>query len=72
MPKETKENENLEAKWSNDKYKISICGLVTREASEFLEIQAFNDFGNMKKSAIGLELTKLILKAKECMEKKDD
>ena len=72
MTKETKENENLEAKWSSDKYKILIRGLVTREASEFLEIQAFNDFGNMKKSAIGLELTKLILKAKECMEKKDD
>ena len=69
MPKEINENENLEAKWNDDKYKIVVSGLVTREASEFLEIQAFNNFGNMKKSAIGLELTKLILKAKECMEK---
>jgi len=33
--------------------------------------RAFDDFGMMKKGAIGLELTKLLRVAKECIEKQE-
>lgn len=58
----------FEAEW-NKAEKILIRGKVTKEASDFLEEQAFKDFGMMKKGAIGLELTKLLLIAKETLEK---
>lgn len=70
----TKQNSNIitefENNWNNAE-KVLIRGKVTKEASDFLEEQAFKDFGMMKKGAIGMELTKLLLYAKECLEKEE-
>lgn len=59
----------LEAKWTAEKDKVLVRATVTKEAAEFLEKMAFDDFGMMKKGALGMELTKLLLIAKECLEK---
>ena len=69
MPKKTIEITELENKWNEDSNKVLVRGKVTKEASDFLEQEAFKDFGMMKKGAIGLELTKLILIAKETIER---
>ena len=62
----------VEFQWNNDKSKVLIQATVTQEASKFLEEEAFKDFGMLKKGAIGLELTKLLLIAKDCIEKNID
>jgi hypothetical protein len=46
-----------------------VCGSVPPDVAEFLEKQAFEDFGMMKKGVIGMELTKLLRIAKENIEK---
>ena len=61
----------VEFQWNNDKKRVLIRATVTQEASKFLEEQAFKDFGMLKKGAIGLELTKLILVAKDCIDKNE-
>jgi len=48
-----------------------VRGMITKEAADFLENEAFKDFGMMKKGAIGMELTKLILIARDCIEKQE-
>ena len=68
MPEQTPELKKFETEW-NDAEKILLRGKVTKEAFDFLEETAFHDFGMMKKGAVGMELTKLILIAKECLEK---
>ncbi len=70
MPKRTPELKRLEKEWL-EADKILIRGTVTPDVAEFLEKRAFDDFGMMKKGAIGLELTKLLRVAKECIEKKE-
>lgn len=40
------------------------------EAAEFLNKQAFEDFG-MHQSAVSMEISKLVLIAKKCLEKKE-
>lgn len=71
MPKETPELRKLEATWNAEENKILVRATVMKEASDFLESMAFKDFGMMKKGALGMELTKLILIAKDCLEKQD-
>jgi len=66
MSNKTPELISLEAEW-NDSETILIRAKVTPEAAAFLEEMAFKDFGMMKKGALGLELTKLILVAKRCL-----
>lgn len=68
MPKQTPELEKLEKEW-NEAEKVLIRGTVTEDAAEFLEEMAFKDFGMMKKGAIGMELTKLLRIARDCLEK---
>lgn len=46
-------------------------GSVPPDVAEFLENKAFEDFGMMKKGAIGMELTKLLRVARECVEKRE-
>lgn len=60
----------FEVAWNADPNKVLIRGMITQEAADFLESEAFKDFGMMKKGAIGMELTKLLLIAKECIENK--
>ena len=70
MSRESEEIKQLEKKWSESE-RIMVRGMITKEAAEFLENEAFKDFGMMKKGAIGMELTKLILIAKDCLEQKE-
>ncbi len=70
MPKETTELIKLEREWTKAD-KILLRGTVTPDVAEFLEKMAFEDFGMMKKGAIGMELTKLLRIAKECVEKQE-
>jgi len=70
MPKGTPELKKLEKEWL-EADKVLIRGTVTPDVAEFLEKRAFDDFGMMKKGAIGLELTKLLRVAKECIEKQE-
>jgi len=70
MPKGTPELKRLEKEWL-EADKVLIRGTVTPDVAEFLEKRAFDDFGMMKKGAIGLELTKLLRVAKECIEKQE-
>lgn len=71
MPKQDPILEKLEADWNADSEKVLIRATVTKEASDFLEEMAFKDFGMMKKGAVGLELTKLLLIAKDCLDKQN-
>lgn len=68
MPRETPELRKFESEWLKAK-KILVRGSVPPDVAEFLEKKAFEDFGMMKKGAIGMELTKLLRIAKECVEK---
>ncbi|MCZ3365444.1 MULTISPECIES: hypothetical protein [Methanobacterium] len=70
MSRESEEIKQLEKKWSEAE-RIMVRGMVTKEAAEFLENEAFKDFGMMKKGAIGMELTKLILIARDCIKKQE-
>lgn len=70
MPKETSELRKLEKEWM-EANKVLIRGTVTPDVAKFLEKMAFEDFGMMKKGAIGMELTKLLRIAKECVEKQE-
>lgn len=70
MSRESEEIKQLEKKWSEAE-RIMVRGMVTEEAAEFLENEAFKDFGMMKKGAIGMELTKLILIARDCIKKQE-
>jgi hypothetical protein len=70
MPKESPELKRLEKEWLETD-KILIRGTVTPDVAEFLEKRAFEDFGMMKKGAIGMELTKLLRVAKEYLEKQE-
>lgn len=69
MPEQTPEINELENLWNNDPEKVLIRGKVTKEASDFLQEEAFKDFGMLKKGAVGMELTKLILIAKDTLER---
>lgn len=68
MSRESEETKQFEKDWSKAE-RVMVRGMITKEAAEFLENEAFKDFGMMKKGAIGMELTKLILSAKDCLEK---
>ncbi|OEC86267.1 MULTISPECIES: hypothetical protein [Methanobacterium] len=70
MSRESEEIKQLEKNWSESE-RIMVRGMVTKEAAEFLENEAFKDFGMMKKGAIGMELTKLILIARDCIKKQE-
>lgn len=70
MPKGTPELKRLEKEWL-EADKVLIRGTVTPDVAEFLEKRAFEDFGMMKKGAIGLELTKLLRVAKNSLEKEE-
>lgn len=70
MPKGTPELRELEREWLKAN-KVLIRGTVTPDVAEFLEKKAFDDFGMMKKGAIGMELTKLLRVAKECIENQE-
>ncbi len=70
MPRETPELMKLEREWL-EANKVLIRGTVTPDVAEFLEKMAFEDFGMMKKGAIGMELTKLLRIAKERIEKRE-
>ncbi|NYB26071.1 MAG: hypothetical protein HVN34_01865 [Methanobacteriaceae archaeon] len=70
MPKGTPELKKLEKEWL-EADKVLIRGTVTPDVAEFLEKRAFEDFGMMKKGAIGLELTKLLRVAKNSLEKEE-
>jgi hypothetical protein len=61
----------LESRWNAEKDKVLVRATVTKDAADFLENMAFNDFGMMKKGALGMELTKLLLIAKDCLEKQN-
>lgn len=69
MAEQTLELQKFEKKWK-DSEKILIRERLTKEAFDFLEEKALQDFGKMKRGALGMELTKLILIAKESLEKK--
>lgn len=62
-PKALENLKNFKAQWQQSE-KVLLRAMVTREALEFLELMAFQDWGMMKKGAMGLELTKLILLVK--------
>jgi hypothetical protein len=70
MPDINPKLQEFEKYW-NDAEKTLIRGTITNEALNFLEEQAFKDFGMMKKGAIGIELTRLILIARDSMENKE-
>ena len=70
MSRESAEIKQFEKDWARSE-KIMVRGMVTPEAAEFLENEAFKDFGMMKKGAIGMELTKLILIARDCTKNKE-
>jgi thermostable 8-oxoguanine DNA glycosylase len=70
MSRESEEIKEFEKKWTVSE-RIMVRGMITKEAAEFLENEAFKDFGMMKKGAIGMELTKLILIARDCLEKQE-
>lgn len=70
MLRETAELRKFESEWLKAE-KILVRGSVPSDVAEFLEKKAFEDFGMMKKGAIGMELTKLLRIAKECVEKQD-
>jgi thermostable 8-oxoguanine DNA glycosylase len=70
MSRESEEIKEFEKKWTVSE-RIMVRGMVTKEAAEFLENEAFKDFGMMKKGAIGMELTKLILIARDCIKKQE-
>lgn len=60
------------AKWKNipKEQKEYVRATITSEAAEYLNEKAFKEFG-MHNAAVGMALSKLILKAKECEEKQD-
>ena len=70
QPKGNIRTKKLEKEWLEAK-KILIRGSVPPDVAEFLEKQTFEDFGMMKKGAIGMELTKLLRVARECVEKRE-
>jgi thermostable 8-oxoguanine DNA glycosylase len=70
MSRESEEIKEFEKKWTVSE-RIMVRGMITKEAADFLENEAFKDFGMMKKGAIGMELTKLILIARDCKEKQE-
>ena len=72
MPEQTPEINELETLWNKDPEKVLIRGKVTKEASDFLQEEAFKDFGMLKKGAVGMELTKLILIAKNTIERQKE
>ena len=68
MPRETPELRKFESEWLKAE-KILVRGSVPSDVAEFLEKKAFEDFGMMKKGAIGMELTRLLRIARNCIEK---
>lgn len=68
MSRESEKTKQLEKNWQKAE-RVMVRGTITKEAAEFLENEAFKDFGMMKKGAIGMELTKLILIARDYLEK---
>lgn len=48
-----------------------IRATLLSEAAEYLNRKAFEDFG-MHQAAVSMEVSKLILIAKDCLEKKED
>jgi len=66
-----KDKEFLE-KWKNTskENKENIRATILEEAAEFLNKQAFEDFG-MQRGSVSMELSKLILIARDCIEKQE-
>lgn len=62
--------EKFEKEW-NKSEKMMIRAKIMPAAAKFLEDEAFNDF-RMKKGAVGMELTKLLLIARDCLKKNND
>lgn len=65
----TPENKKFLEKWDNEE-KIQKRVSLTKESLEFINQQAFEDFG-LSQSSFSKEVSKLILIAKECIEKKE-
>ena len=65
----TELNDKFLEKWKSSKREQKRVTL-TEEALEFINEQAYKDFG-ISQSSFSMEVSKLILLAKECIEKKD-
>jgi hypothetical protein len=65
----TQLNEEFLGKWNNSKREQKRVTLM-QEALEFANEQAFKDFG-MGQSSFSMEVSKLILIAKDCIENKE-
>jgi len=66
----TLENEEFLEKWKAEDDKIQKRVSLTSEALNFINQCAFEDFG-LTQSAFSKEVTKLILIAKDCLEKEN-
>jgi hypothetical protein len=66
-----KDKEFLE-KWKKtpQEHKENIRATILEEAAEFLNRKAFEDFG-MQRGSVSMELSKLILIARDCLEKQE-
>jgi uncharacterized coiled-coil protein SlyX len=65
----TELNDIFQEKWKNSKREQKRVTLM-EEALEFVNEQAYKDFG-MGQSSFSMEVSKLILIAKECLEKEN-
>ena len=63
-------DEEFMEKWKNTpkRNKEYIRATILEEAAEFLNKRAFEDFG-MQQGSVSMELSKLILIARDCLEK---
>jgi len=61
-------DEDFLKKWESPEKKVMLRGTVPRDIAEFVEEKAINEFG-LDKAARGKMLTKLIMIAKDCLEK---
>lgn len=66
----TKENTAFKEKWQQDKEKEHVRVTILKEAAEFVGERAYKDFG-LGQSSISLEISKLLMIAKECLEKQE-
>lgn len=64
----SKNNKAFLEHWKQEKVKEQKRVSLTQEALEFINRQAFEDFG-ITQSSFSKEVTKLILIAKDCLEK---
>lgn len=66
----TEENKEFADRWKKDDTKQHIRVTILGEAAEYVGKRAYDDFG-LGQSSISLEISKLILIAKDCLEKED-